>query len=147
MKKQLENKQYCRNPIKAINTWVVVSCSEPFLKRKRKELQKMNQRTRKVMTMCKALHPRDDINRLYESGKEEGRGSASIKNSIDTSIRRLEYYKKKQKRLIEATRNNSNNRRINRITITRKQKCEEKQLLDISSDKQAKSHTRRPGHG
>ena len=56
--KLLENKLYCKNLIKGINTWAVplVGYSRPFLKRTKEELQQMNQRTRKLMTMHKALH-------------------------------------------------------------------------------------------
>ena len=46
----------------------------------------VDQRKRKLMTMHKALHCRDAIDRLYVSRKGEGRGFASIKNSVDTSI-------------------------------------------------------------
>ena len=42
------------------------------------------------MTMHKALHPRDDVDRLYVSRKEGGRGLASIEDSVDESIQRLE---------------------------------------------------------
>ena len=42
--------------------------------------------------MHKALHPRDDVDRLYVSRKEGGRGLASIEDSVDTSIQRLEDY-------------------------------------------------------
>ena len=52
----------------------------------------MDQRTRKLMTMHKALHPRDDADRLYVSRKEGGRGLASIEDSVDASIQRLEDY-------------------------------------------------------
>ena len=52
----------------------------------------MNQRTRKLMTMHKALHPRDDADRLYVSRKERGRGLASIEDSVDALIQRLEDY-------------------------------------------------------
>ena len=38
----------------------------------------MDQRIRKLMIMHKALHPRDDIDRLYVSIKEGGRGLVSI---------------------------------------------------------------------
>ena len=51
----------------------------------------MDQRTRKLMTMHKALHPRDDVDRLYVSRKG-GRGLVSIEDSIDASIQRLEDY-------------------------------------------------------
>ena len=49
------------------------------------------------MTMHKTLHLRDDIDRLYVSRKERGRGLASIEDSVDASIRRLEDYVKKRK--------------------------------------------------
>ena len=72
---------------------------------------------------------RDDIDRLYVSRKEGGRGLAGIEDSVDTSIRWLEDYVKKNKEmLITATTSNSNNTRVKRTTLTRKQKWEEKQL-------------------
>ena len=40
------------------------------------------------MTMHKALHPRDDVDRLYVPRKEWGRGPASV----DTFIQQLEDY-------------------------------------------------------
>ena len=43
----------------------------------------MDQSTRKLMTMHKALHPRDDVDRLYVSRKEAERGLASIEDSVD----------------------------------------------------------------
>ena len=71
------------------------------------------------MTMLKALHPKYDIDRLYVSRKEGGRGRTSIEDSIDVSIIRLEdYLKKSKERLITTTRNNSNDTRINRTEIT-----------------------------
>ena len=89
----------------------------------------MDQRTRKLMTMHKALHPRDDVDRLYEPRKEGGRGFASIEDSVDTSIQRLEdYIEKHDVGLITAIRNNTDNTIDNRMTTTRKQKWEGKQL-------------------
>ena len=52
----------------------------------------MDQRTRKLMTMHKALHPGDDVDRLYVSRKEGGRGLVSIEDSVDASIQQLEDY-------------------------------------------------------
>ena len=65
----LETKLSSRNLIKGINTWAVplVRYSGPFLKWTRDELKQMDQRTRKLMVMHKALHPRDDLDRLYVS--------------------------------------------------------------------------------
>ena len=58
-----------RNFIKGINTCAVplVRYSGPFLKWTRDELKEMDQRTRKLMTMHKALHTTDDVDRLYVS--------------------------------------------------------------------------------
>ena len=75
------------------------------------------------MTMHKAIHPRDDVDRLYVSRKEGGgRGLASIEDSVDTSIQRLEdYIEMYEGGLITATRNYTDNMKTNRMRITRKQ--------------------------
>ena len=49
------------------------------------------------MTMRKALHSRNEIDKLHKSRKEGRRGTTSIKDSIDISIR-LEYYIKNIKK-------------------------------------------------
>ena len=86
-RKLLEIKLSSRNLIKGINTWAVplVRYSGPFLKWTREELQQIDQRTRKLMTMHKALHPRDDVDRLYVSRKQGRRGLASIEDIVDAS--------------------------------------------------------------
>ena len=146
IRKLLETKFYSRNLVKGINIWDVplLIYSEPFLLCTREELKQMDQRTRKLMTMHKALHPRDDVDRLYVSIRERGRRLSTIEVSVDASIQRLEgYMEKRRGRLITATRNNTNDTRTSRKTITRKQKWEEKQLYggfkrltsDISQEK------------
>ena len=42
------------------------------------------------MTMHKALHSRDNVDRLYVSRKEEGRELASIEDNVEVAIHRLE---------------------------------------------------------
>ena len=77
--------------------------------------------------MHKALHPKDDVDRIYMSRREGGRGLASIEDSLATLIQWLEnYIKKHGGRLITATRNNTNNTRTSGMTITRKLKWEKK---------------------
>ena len=87
-RKLLDMKLSRRNLIKGINTWAVflVRFSTPFLKWARDELKQMYQRTRKLTTMHKALHPRDDVDRQYVSRKEAGRRHVSIEDSVDASI-------------------------------------------------------------
>ena len=93
--------------------------------------------------MHKALHPRDDVDRLYVSRKDEGRELPSIEDSVDASIQRLkDYIQKHDGGLITAIRNDTDNTMDNRMTITRKQKWEGnqlygrfKRLINISPDK------------
>ena len=75
--------------------------------------------------MHKTSHPRDDVDRLYESKKEEERGLVSIEDSVDASIQRLEDYIEKHERgQITAIRNDTDNTIDDRMAITRKQKWE-----------------------
>ena len=70
----------------------------------------MDQRTRKLMTMHEALHPIDDVDILYVSRKEGGRGLAGTEDSVDASIQRLEgYIEKRGGILITATKNKTEN--------------------------------------
>ena len=79
--------------------------------------------------MHKALYSKDDVDRLYVPRKEGGRGLASIEDSVDTSIQRLEDYVEKHERgLIMAIRNNTENTIDNRMTKTRKQKWKENSI-------------------
>ena len=79
--------------------------------------------------MHKELNPRDDVDQLYLPRKEGGRGLASIEDSVDTSIQRLVAYIEKHERgLITAIKNNTDNTIDNRMTKTRKQKWEGKQI-------------------
>ena len=105
----------------------LIRYSGPILKWTRDELKRMDQRTRKLMTMHKALRPRDNVDRLYVSRKEGGRRLASIEDSVDVSIQQLEDYIEKHERgLITAIRNDTDNTIDNRMTTTRKQKWEKK---------------------
>ena len=80
-----------------------------------------------IMTMHKALHSRDNTERLCV--KKGGRGLTSIQYSVDALIQRLEkYIHKHGGRLITAIKNNTNNTISNRTEITRKQKWKEKYL-------------------
>ena len=76
--------------------------SWPFLKWIREDLKQMDKRTRKLMTMHKALYLRDDVDWLYMSRKEGERWLTSIEDSVDASIQRLEdYIEKRGRRLIK----------------------------------------------
>ena len=68
-------------------------------------------------------------NYIHISRKEDGRGLTSIEDSVDASIQRLEDYIEKHERgLITTIRNDTDNTIDDRMTTTRKQKWDEKQL-------------------
>ena len=72
VRKVLETQLNGNNVIKAINTWAisVVRYSAPFLDWRKEEIQELDRRTRKLMTMHKALHPKSNVDRLYISRNE-----------------------------------------------------------------------------
>ena len=78
---QLQTKLPSRNLIKGINTWAValVRFSGPFFKWTREKIQQMDQRTRKLMSMHKALQPWDDDDRLMCQEKKETEHSPAFK--------------------------------------------------------------------
>ena len=128
--KATQDKTMLQKLIKGIDIWALslVRHLGLFLKWTREELKQIDQRTKKLITMHKELHPRDDVDRLHVSRKEGGK-LASIENSVDSSIQRLEdYIEKQEEGLITATRNNTENTKTSRMAIARKQKWEEKQL-------------------
>ena len=70
-----------RNKIMAINTWVVylIRHGAGIAKWTKSKHDEMGRKTRKVMIMNKGLHPRSNIDRLYVSRMEEGRGLIGCK--------------------------------------------------------------------
>ena len=93
------------------------------------------------MTIHKALYPRDDVDRLYVSRKEGGRGLAPIQDRFDASIQRLEdSIKKRRGRLITATRNNIDNTNVN--NKNNQKKIGRKTTVRTVQVKNKRNHTR-----
>ena len=84
--KTLQQKPCLRDKYTAVP---LVRYLRPFLKLTGEELTQMDQRKRKLMTMHKQLHPRDDVDRLYVSRRKGGKELASIEASIDTLTQQL----------------------------------------------------------
>ena len=70
--------------VKAINTWAVavLRYSGGVLDWNKDELQNMDRKTRKIMTMNRALHPRANVARLYPARNEGGRGLKSVEDVV-----------------------------------------------------------------
>ena len=84
----MQSKLNGRNKIKAINSWAVslIRYGAGIIKWRKDELESMDRRTRKLMTMNKELHPRSDVARLYVGRKKGGRGLISCENCVNTEI-------------------------------------------------------------
>ena len=68
------------------------------------ELKQTDQKTRKLLAVQKALHPRDDRNRLYVARKEGRWILASFEGRVDASMQEFENYikmSKKEKDLLQ----------------------------------------------
>ena len=85
--------------------------------------------------MHKALHPRDDVDKLYAPRKEGGRGLANIEDSFDTSMQRLEDYIGKHERgLITPIRNNTDNTIDNRMKKLGNKNGKENNYMGVLND-------------
>ena len=91
LKAILKSKLNAGNMIKAINTWAVpvIRYSAGIVEWTKAELRSIDQKTRKQMTIHKALHPRANTDRLYITRKEGGRGLLSIEDCVNIENRAL----------------------------------------------------------
>ena len=80
----------------ALNTWAVsiLRYGAGILKWNKNELQEMDRKTRKFMTMNKELHPRSDVARLYVSQKNGGKGLIGCENNVKSEENGLGWYVK-----------------------------------------------------
>ena len=92
VRKILETKLNGVNIITGITTWAVslLRYSAAFLDWTGAELDQMDRRTRKLMTMHRALNPKSEVARIYLSRKEGGRGLISVEDTIKLAIPGLE---------------------------------------------------------
>ena len=94
VRKILETKLNGGNLIRGINTLAIslLRYSAAFLGWAGAELEQMDRRTRKLMTMHRELNPKSDVARIYLSRKEGGRGLISVEDTIKLAILGLERY-------------------------------------------------------
>ena len=86
VKSILKSKLNSGNTVKAINTWAVpvVRYSRGIVDWTKEKLENTDRKTRKLMTINKALHPRACVARLYISRELGGRGMKSVEDCINT---------------------------------------------------------------
>ena len=87
------------NFISGMNAWAigVMRYSGGIIDWTKEELQDMDRKTRKIMTLNRCLHPRSSVARLYMKRKEGGRGLISVEDCITAERRGLYDYLKESK--------------------------------------------------
>ena len=96
-----------RNLIQEINTWVVslVRYAGSIINWTKKELRDLDTRTRKTLTMNRALNPRYCVTRLYVPRPEGGRGLISVEECLgQCKISFQNYNLHSDEKLIQAAR-------------------------------------------
>ena len=84
VKKILKSKLKGGNTIKAINSRAVsiIRYGAGIVDWTKEELQEMDRKTRKLLTINRALHPRADADRLYLKRSEGGRGLIGVEDCV-----------------------------------------------------------------
>ena len=92
----LKSKLNSGNMVKAINTWAVpvIRYSAGIVDWTKEDLENIDRKTRKLMTINKALHPRACVARLYITRSEGGRGMQSVEECVNIERRELGQYLK-----------------------------------------------------
>ena len=88
----LRSKLNGKNKIKAINSCAVaiMRYGAGVLEWRFDELKELDRKTRKLLTIHKGLHPKTDVDRLYVSRKEGGRGLMSCESTIGSDENNLD---------------------------------------------------------
>ena len=86
---------------------IIIKILSAFCEWTRSELIETDRMKRKIMTMNRALHPRDSVCRLFLPRKEGGRGLIGVEVCIDLAVLSLrKYVGQNEDRLIVAARGN-----------------------------------------
>ena len=90
----LKSKLNGRNKFQAINTWAVALLRNGagVMTWRRHELQGMDRKTRKLLTIYGAFHPKSNVDRLYLPRAMGGRGLISCEGCITSEENNLGWY-------------------------------------------------------
>ena len=92
----LKSKLNSGNAVKAINSWAVpiIRYSAGIVDWRKSELRNLDRKTRKILNMHQALHPRSNVDRLYLPRSKGGRGLLSTEECVNIEKRSLAQYLK-----------------------------------------------------
>ena len=90
----LKSKLNGRNKVTTISTWSVAifRYGTGIIQWKASELEDLDRKSRKTMTIFGGLHPKSDADRLYVKRKEGGRGFISVEQCIREEENSLGFY-------------------------------------------------------
>ena len=90
----LKSKLNGRNKVTTISTWSVAifRYGTGIIQGKASELEDLDRKSRKTMTIFGGLHPKSDVDRLYVKRKEGGRGFISVEQCIREEENSLGFY-------------------------------------------------------
>ena len=95
------------NLVKGVHTCAVslLRYSAVFISWRKCELQAIDRKTRKLLTIYGGLHPKFDVDRLHIPIKDGGRGLIAIKDCVELAVIGLEVYAHgSDERLLQAAR-------------------------------------------
>ena len=94
LRKILNSKLNAGNTIHAINSRAVsiIRYGAGIIDWTKLELDEMDRKTRKMLTIYRAMHPRSDVDRLYWKRSEGGRGLQSIRDTVKVEKASLGFY-------------------------------------------------------
>ena len=130
----MKSKLHGRNKIKAINTWAIslLRYGAGIIEWTKEELQKMDRKTRKVMTINKEFHPKSDTARLYVSRKKGGRGLISCEQCVGTEVNSLRWYIEKSNEEMLASVNKHQILRNDEAVEPKQYKDNRKQIVEAA---------------
>lgn len=132
LKQILKSKLNAKNKIEAINAYAIpiIRYTAGIIRWTMDETNALNRKTRKILNMYGALHPRADVERLYLPRKLGGRGLMNIRHTIQTEERSLTQYmwgNKEDPLLSIAKRNDTYKENAEPLETWRRNQNEEKQ--------------------
>ena len=94
LKAMLKSKLKSGNTAKTINSWAVpvITYNACIVDWKNSELRSMDRKTRKILNMYQALHPRSNVGILYLPRSEGGKGLLSLEECVNAEKRSLGQY-------------------------------------------------------
>ena len=129
----MKSKLHGRNKIKVINTWAVslLRYGAGIIEWTKEGLQKMDRKTRTVMTMNKEFHPKSDTARLEASRRKGDRGLIRCEECVRTEENSLTWYIENSSEEMLASVNNHKLMRNDEAVEPVQYKANRKQIVEV----------------